>query len=198
MQIALLQHARLLGGRLYSAARRSLSLRPDMARVAPMKHLLFPWLVLLLVACGAETGPEHSTKAAQSKSGPKSGQPGTPSKRRTTGKAKKRSGARKATRRPGGKKGAGGIKQLRGKKGTKARGQPGGRKGAKAGGQPARRTTEGVDALSWASWRGPLGTGVAPHADPPTEWSEQKNIRWKVPVPGLGSSSPIVWKSRVP
>ncbi|MFT4550887.1 MAG: outer membrane protein assembly factor BamB, partial [Verrucomicrobiales bacterium] len=44
----------------------------------------------------------------------------------------------------------------------------------------------------WPSWRGPLGTGVAPHAKPVVEWSEEKNIRWKTPLPGLGHSTPVV------
>ena len=30
----------------------------------------------------------------------------------------------------------------------------------------------------WHQWRGPDATGVAPHATPPTEWNENKNIRW--------------------
>lgn len=46
---------------------------------------------------------------------------------------------------------------------------------------------------SWAQWRGPLGTGVAPHAQPPLEWSDTKNIRWKTAIPGRGHSTPIVW-----
>src|SRR5687768_2528370 len=45
---------------------------------------------------------------------------------------------------------------------------------------------------SWAHWRGPLATGAAPTANPPVEWTETKNIRWKVPLPGKGHSSPIV------
>ncbi len=49
----------------------------------------------------------------------------------------------------------------------------------------------------WAQWRGPLSTGVAPFADPPTEWSETKNIRWKIEIPGRGHSSPIVWGDRI-
>ena len=49
----------------------------------------------------------------------------------------------------------------------------------------------------WPAWRGPLATGVAPDADPPLEWSETTNIRWKVEVPGRGSASPIVWEDRV-
>ena len=49
----------------------------------------------------------------------------------------------------------------------------------------------------WPQWRGPLGTGVAPHAKPPVEWSETKNVRWKTALPGKGHSTPIVWGDRV-
>ena len=45
----------------------------------------------------------------------------------------------------------------------------------------------------WPEWRGPLGTGEAPQATPPREWSTTKNIAWKVQVPGIGKSSPIIW-----
>ncbi|MET0554861.1 MAG: PQQ-binding-like beta-propeller repeat protein [Vicinamibacteria bacterium] len=47
--------------------------------------------------------------------------------------------------------------------------------------------------LYWAQWRGPLGSGEAPKARPPVEWSETKNVRWKVAVPGQGKSTPVVW-----
>ena len=49
----------------------------------------------------------------------------------------------------------------------------------------------------WPTWRGPLSTGVAPEADPPVEWSETTNVRWKVEVPGRGFSSPVVWGDRI-
>jgi outer membrane protein assembly factor BamB len=49
----------------------------------------------------------------------------------------------------------------------------------------------------WPQWRGPLATGVAPLADPPMEWSETKNVKWKVKVPGFGTSTPIIWGDRV-
>jgi outer membrane protein assembly factor BamB len=38
---------------------------------------------------------------------------------------------------------------------------------------------------------------VAPHANPPIEWNEAKNIRWKIPLPGKAHSSPIVFGDRV-
>ncbi|MBW7905179.1 MAG: PQQ-binding-like beta-propeller repeat protein [Phycisphaerae bacterium] len=54
------------------------------------------------------------------------------------------------------------------------------------------------DALRyWPQWRGPLFTGVAPHANPPATWSETENVRWKTEIPGQGDASPIVWGDRV-
>ena len=50
---------------------------------------------------------------------------------------------------------------------------------------------------SWQQWRGPLGTGVAPNANPPIEWSETKNVRWKTALPGKGHSTPIVSGDRI-
>jgi outer membrane protein assembly factor BamB len=49
----------------------------------------------------------------------------------------------------------------------------------------------------WPQWRGPLLSGVAPLARPPLEWSESKNVRWKVPIPGKGSATPVVWDDRI-
>ena len=49
----------------------------------------------------------------------------------------------------------------------------------------------------WPQWRGPHATGVSKTADPPVEWSETKNVRWKTEIPGRGSASPIVWGDRV-
>lgn len=49
----------------------------------------------------------------------------------------------------------------------------------------------------WAQWRGPYATGVSLRADPPLEWSETENVRWKIEVPGRGSASPVVWGDRV-
>jgi outer membrane protein assembly factor BamB len=49
----------------------------------------------------------------------------------------------------------------------------------------------------WPQWRGPHATGVAVNGNPPVEWSESKNIRWKVEIPGRGSSSPVVWGDRL-
>ena len=50
---------------------------------------------------------------------------------------------------------------------------------------------------NWHQWRGPEATGVAPTGDPPTQWNEQTNIKWKVAILGRGNASPIVWGDRV-
>ena len=49
----------------------------------------------------------------------------------------------------------------------------------------------------WGHWRGPLANGVAPHGDPPATWDAETNIKWKTPIPGRGSASPVVWGDRV-
>ncbi|NIL99487.1 MAG: PQQ-binding-like beta-propeller repeat protein [Acidobacteria bacterium] len=50
---------------------------------------------------------------------------------------------------------------------------------------------------TWPSFRGPEHTGVAPGADPPIEWGEDKNVRWKVELEGTGHASPVVWGNRI-
>ena len=62
-----------------------------------------------------------------------------------------------------------------------------------------RQGAEGAAAAErfWPQWRGPYATGVSKYADPPLEWSETKNVRWKVEIPGRGSASPVVWGDRV-
>ncbi|KAA5541947.1 PQQ-binding-like beta-propeller repeat protein [Roseiconus nitratireducens] len=50
---------------------------------------------------------------------------------------------------------------------------------------------------TWPRWRGPEANGAQPEARPPVQWSESENVRWKVEVPGQGSSTPIVVGDRV-
>jgi outer membrane protein assembly factor BamB len=49
----------------------------------------------------------------------------------------------------------------------------------------------------WPEWRGPLATGEGPKANPPLEWSEDKNVRWKIELPGEGKSTPVIWGDTV-
>src|SRR5262245_19739257 len=58
-----------------------------------------------------------------------------------------------------------------------------------------RATKEALN--NWPQWRGPLANGVAPNANPPIHWSETNHVRWKIPLPGKGHSSPIVFGDSV-
>ncbi len=58
--------------------------------------------------------------------------------------------------------------------------------------QPEKGASE-----NWHQWRGPDANGVSRTATPPIEWSERKNIKWKVAIEGSGTSTPIVWRSKV-
>lgn len=49
----------------------------------------------------------------------------------------------------------------------------------------------------WPDFRGPGGEGSAAGCNPPAEWNLEKNVRWKVPIPGKGWSSPIVRGDRI-
>ena len=50
--------------------------------------------------------------------------------------------------------------------------------------------------VSWPGWRGPHGTGMADGAAPLT-WDDSTNIRWRVPVPGRGHSTPVLAGDRL-
>ncbi len=50
---------------------------------------------------------------------------------------------------------------------------------------------------NWHQWRGPNADGVAPKGNPPTNWSETENIKWKADIPGIGCSTPIIWENQV-
>ena len=51
--------------------------------------------------------------------------------------------------------------------------------------------------VNWHQWRGPEANGVSRTAKPPLEWSEDRNIKWKVAINGQGNASPIVWNDKV-
>ncbi|MCA9012453.1 MAG: caspase family protein [Planctomycetaceae bacterium] len=52
--------------------------------------------------------------------------------------------------------------------------------------------TLGSNIVDWPRFRGPNGSGLAPRANLVTTWSDNKNLLWKVSLPGKGTSSPIV------
>lgn len=54
-----------------------------------------------------------------------------------------------------------------------------------------------VHASDWGSWRGPTGNGISAETNVPVEWSADKNVAWRVPLPGPAGASPVVWGDRV-
>jgi outer membrane protein assembly factor BamB len=42
-----------------------------------------------------------------------------------------------------------------------------------------------------------LGTGAAVKGNPPTEFSETKNLKWKTAIPGKGHATPLVWEKNI-
>jgi len=52
-------------------------------------------------------------------------------------------------------------------------------------------------AENWPSFRGPTRQGISSEKNLPAHWSAQSNVAWRAEVPGVGWSSPIVWKDRV-
>ena len=53
--------------------------------------------------------------------------------------------------------------------------------------------------LQWPGYRGYMASGVLDNADLPEAFDLQKmiNIRWKVEIPGLGLSSPVIWDNKL-
>lgn len=49
-----------------------------------------------------------------------------------------------------------------------------------------------AQAGDWTQFHGPNGSGIPPDAKPPTTWSEPQNLKWKLLLPGAGTSSPIL------
>lgn len=50
---------------------------------------------------------------------------------------------------------------------------------------------------NWPQFRGVDGRGISKSSELPLTWSDSENIKWKAPLPGAGSSSPIVWGDRI-
>jgi outer membrane protein assembly factor BamB len=53
--------------------------------------------------------------------------------------------------------------------------------------------------INWAGFRGPQASGVADGQGIPVRWHapEGTNIRWKTPLPGIATASPIIWGDRI-
>src|SRR5579859_232747 len=49
----------------------------------------------------------------------------------------------------------------------------------------------------WPSWRGPNRDGVSAERGLPSTWAPDRNVLWKLDLPGPGGSTPIVVKDRL-
>src|SRR5688572_20561534 len=64
--------------------------------------------------------------------------------------------------------------------------------------KPSARN-QGTSGVDWPQFRGLGASGVAEGFSLPATWNaaDGTNVVWKTPIPGLGLSSPIVWKDEV-
>jgi outer membrane protein assembly factor BamB len=54
-----------------------------------------------------------------------------------------------------------------------------------------------ANAENWPQWRGPALNGVSDEKNLPVKWTVDENVVWKVPMPGLSGSTPIIWRDRI-
>ncbi len=52
-------------------------------------------------------------------------------------------------------------------------------------------------AEDWQQFRGPLANGIVTDGPVPAEWSAERNVRWKIDVPGSGWSAPLIAHGKV-
>ena len=50
---------------------------------------------------------------------------------------------------------------------------------------------------NWPAWRGPAADGTTPETDLPLHFSATEGVKWKVPLPERGNSTPIVWGQKI-
>src|SRR5881628_2290780 len=57
-------------------------------------------------------------------------------------------------------------------------------------------TVASSSAQEWTRFRGPNGTGISQAKTIPTKWTEA-DFNWKVALPGIGHSSPVLWGEKI-
>jgi outer membrane protein assembly factor BamB len=68
---------------------------------------------------------------------------------------------------------------------------------SQGGGEVRMLSVTGEGAKYWPRWRGPSGQGYVAPGKYVNAWTPNRNVKWRVPVPGAGNSSPIVWGDRI-
>ena len=54
-----------------------------------------------------------------------------------------------------------------------------------------------LHAADWPAWRGRTGQGFSDDTAIPLTWSDTENVKWKVPLPYQGNSTPIVFGNKI-
>jgi outer membrane protein assembly factor BamB len=54
-----------------------------------------------------------------------------------------------------------------------------------------------LSGANWPQWRGPSADGVSEETGLPLAWGPDTNILWKSALPGLGTSTPIIWEDSI-
>lgn len=49
----------------------------------------------------------------------------------------------------------------------------------------------------WPQWRGPNANGLSGETGLPEVWGPEENIVWRTALPGVGTSTPIIWEDQV-
>jgi outer membrane protein assembly factor BamB len=54
-----------------------------------------------------------------------------------------------------------------------------------------------TSAENWPQWRGPALNGVSSEKNLPVKWTTEENVVWKVALPGVSGSTPIIWRNHI-
>ena len=54
-----------------------------------------------------------------------------------------------------------------------------------------------AQAENWPNWRGPKNDGISSETGLATTWDSEKNVAWKLKLPGSGGATPVLWGDRV-
>lgn len=54
-----------------------------------------------------------------------------------------------------------------------------------------------LHADNWPQWRGPQRNGLSAEKNLPVKWSQTEGVAWKLDMPAMSGSTPIVWGDRI-
>ncbi len=57
--------------------------------------------------------------------------------------------------------------------------------------------TSNASAENWPSWRGPTQNGISTETNLAVEFGPDKNVAWKIPLPGQAGATPCIWGDNI-